>query len=154
MARLYSMTSAGSVDDPEYGHFDLQDGSTDIQDDGTKKVRLDHGGFDLPDDLSDRLHGFWPGGRRAWETEPERNQRLHGDEQARRRDPETLYNAVAEIAGVAKLLGEMRQNQPAPAGPDPAAAPDEAAAPAPAKAGTTAKTSAAAKTPAKTTAAK
>lgn len=87
MARLFSLMSAGAVDDPEYGHFDA-DGD---------------GAFDFPDELSDRLHGVHHRRRRAWETQEERDTRLHGDEQARRRDPESLYSAVAELVNLAKM---------------------------------------------------
>jgi hypothetical protein len=87
MARLFSLAAAGAVDDPEHGHFDRDP---------------DHGGFDFPDDLSDRLHRLRHRGRPAWETETERSERLHGDEEARSRDPKTLYSAVAEIAALAK----------------------------------------------------
>jgi hypothetical protein len=82
--------NAGAVDDPEYGHFD---------------VSPEHGGFDFPDELSDRLHRFHHRGKPAWETEDEQNHRLHGEETARRRDPESLYNAVEKIAGIADRLG-------------------------------------------------
>ena len=90
MARLYSRLSAAAVDDPEFGHFD---------------VSKEHGGFDFPDDLSDRLHRFCHHGKPAWETEDERNRRTHGEESARRRDPESLYNAVEKIAQIAAGSG-------------------------------------------------
>lgn len=86
--RLYPLTDAGAVDDPQHGHFALQE----------------HGGFDLPDELSTRLHGARPGGRMHWETETERASRLHGEESARRRDPESLYTAVDEIAGMFRRM--------------------------------------------------
>jgi hypothetical protein len=85
---LYSRTNAKAFDDPEYGHFEAGP----------------DGGFDFPDELSDRQHRFHFRGKRAWETEDERNFRLHGEESDRRRDPETLYNAVAEIAKLAQGL--------------------------------------------------
>ena len=117
--RLYSRTNAGAIDDPEFGHFDADE---------------EHGGFDLPDELSDRMHRFHPGGRTAWETEDERAQRLHGDEQARRRDPETLYNAVEQIASITAQLAGLQlaaaggaQPDPEPEAP-PAKAPRKAAA--------------------------
>jgi hypothetical protein len=99
--RLYSRMNAGAVDDPLYGHFEVDEA---------------HGGFDLPDELSDQLHSVHVRKKPAWETEDERNERLHGEESARRRDPETLYTAVAEIAGIAKDLAAMRA-QPVPAAP-------------------------------------
>lgn len=91
--RLYSRTSAGAIDDPAYGHFEPDP---------------DHGGFDLPDELSDQLHSVHLRKKPAWETEEERNERLHGEESARRRDPETLYTAVAEIAGITKQLAGLQ----------------------------------------------
>jgi hypothetical protein len=103
--RLYSRTNAGAIDDPVYGHFEPSE---------------DHGGFDLPDELSDHLHSVHVRKKPAWETEEERDERLHGEESARRRDPEQLYNAVADIANIAKELTAMRA-QPAPSVP--AAAP-------------------------------
>lgn len=93
MARLFSLANAGAIDDPEYGHFDADP---------------EHGGFDLPDELSDRVHRYRYRGRPAWETETERSERMHGEESARRRDPENLYNAVEQIANVAKQLADLR----------------------------------------------
>lgn len=90
MARLYSRMTAAAVDDPEFGHYD---------------VSPEHGGFDFPDELSDRLHRFHHRGTPAWETEDERTRRLHGEEAARRRDPESLYNAVEKIAELAAGRG-------------------------------------------------
>jgi hypothetical protein len=91
--RLFSLTNASAVDDPVYGHFDASP---------------EHGGFDFPDELSDRLHSAHYRRKPAWETEIERGERLHGEESARRRDPETLYNAVADIAGITKQLAGLR----------------------------------------------
>lgn len=91
--RLFSLNNAGAVDDPVYGHF--------VPD-------PDHGGFDLPDELSDQLHSFHHRKKPAWETETERDERLHGEESARRRDPENLYNAVGEIANIAKQLAALQ----------------------------------------------
>jgi hypothetical protein len=93
VARLYSRMHAGAIDDPEYGHFEPDP---------------DHGGFDLPDELSDRLHSFHHRGKPGWESEIEQDERLHGEESARRRDPETLYNAVAGIAGIAAQLAALQ----------------------------------------------
>jgi hypothetical protein len=91
--RLYSRASAGAIDDPAYGHFEPDE---------------DHGGFDLPDELADRLHSMHVRKKPMWETEMERDERLHGEESARRRDPETLYNAVADIANVTKQLAGLQ----------------------------------------------
>jgi hypothetical protein len=97
MVRLFSLTHAGAIDDPVYGHFEADP---------------DHGGFDLPDELSDQLLTVHVRKKPAWEDETGRNERLHGEESARRRDPETLYNAVAEIATMARTLAGA---PPAPA---------------------------------------
>ena len=97
--RLYSLMNASAIDDPQHGHFEPDPG---------------HGGFDLPDDLADRLHSFHHRKKRAWETDTERDERLHGEESARRRDPETLYNAVADIAGLARQLAGLQAAAAAP----------------------------------------
>lgn len=96
--RLYSRMNATAHDDPEYGHF------TPVTDDG---------GFDFPDDMAERTRRFHVRGKPAWESEDERALRLHGEEAARRRDPESLYNAVADIANLARAAA----GQQAPAVP-------------------------------------
>lgn len=95
MARLHSRMNAGAVDDPEYGHFEPDP---------------DHGGFEFPDEMSDRLAGFHHRGKPVWETEEQRGERLHGEDLARRRDPAMLYDAVG---GFSDALNKLR------AGPDP-----------------------------------
>jgi len=92
--RLYPMNDTARVKDPEYGVFDVQD----------------HGGFDLPDELSDKLQKVCVRGRRLWESEEERALRLHASEQERQRDPAALYGAVAELV---KLAKEVRGDGPA-----------------------------------------
>jgi hypothetical protein len=118
MARLFSLNRATAVDDPEFGHFDA-----DEQD----------GGFEFPDDLSDRLHRFGHRGKQAWETEAEREQRLHQQESSRRRDPGTLYDAVEQIALVTKQLADLQLaaagSAPADGDAAPAKPPRKAAAP-------------------------
>lgn len=79
--RLYSLTGAGAVDDPAFGHFGP----------------AADGGFDFPGPLSDRLHGVAIGGRRQWEDAMERGRRLILEEQARRADPATLLAAVETL---------------------------------------------------------
>jgi uncharacterized protein YfeS len=91
--RLFSLMNAGAVDDPDFGHFDPDP---------------DTGAFDFPEGLADRLRTTHYRKRQAWETEVERNDRLHGDEMARQRDPATLYNAVGEIANMGKELAALR----------------------------------------------
>jgi hypothetical protein len=71
------------------------------------------GGFDLPGSLFSRLHSTHHNGEKRWETAPERQKRTHGEERDRRRDPETLYNAVEQIANATRNLASP-QAQPAP----------------------------------------
>ena len=89
--RLYSRMNAVAHDHPGY--------------DETFKPNAEDGGFDFPDDVADELHRFHHRGKPAWETADERDLRLHGEESARRRDPEALYNAVADIANLARQAG-------------------------------------------------
>jgi hypothetical protein len=92
--RLYTRTGATALDDPEYGHFDA----------------AKDGGFDFPDDLSDRLHSFHSRGKPMWETDIERESRLMAEEMERRRDPATLMDAVQKLVNAAQATSE-----PAPA---------------------------------------
>jgi hypothetical protein len=91
MALLFPVGSVGAVDDPEHGHFepDPEQG----------------GGFDFPDDLSDRLHRVHYRGKRAWETEIERAERVHETDIARRRDPAMLYDAMERFGAALERLG-------------------------------------------------
>ena len=101
--RLYPLsTGTVRVKDPEYGTFDIKD----------------HGGFDFPDDLSDRLGNVCVRGQRQWESEQERTLRLHATETERQRDPAVLYGAVAELV---KLAQAVRGDDAATAGATPAA---------------------------------
>lgn len=110
--RLYTRTGATALDDPEYGHFDADDA----------------GGFDFPNELSDRLHGFAANGRPMWETDVERQQRLIAEELERRKDPATLLDAVQQILNAAKAT----QPPPAPEAPEaPARRPAKKATPKP-----------------------
>ncbi len=78
--RLYTLTGAARVDDPEFGSFTANpDGS-----------------FDFPNPLSNKLHGFAFGGRKAWESDAEREQRIVSEELDRMRDPATLLAAIKE----------------------------------------------------------
>lgn len=101
--RLYSRTNATAIDDPGFGHFELV---------------KNHGGFDLPDELAERLHSVCFRGKPAWETEIERDERLHGEETARRRDPESMYGAVENISALLERLAGL-QFGGAPSGPSP-----------------------------------
>lgn len=97
--RLYTRTGATTLDDPDYGHFEADE----------------QGGFNFPDEVSSRLHRFHVGGRPAWESDIERQQRLMNEELERRKDPATLLSVVEQLMQAA-------QGQPAPASA-PAAAP-------------------------------
>lgn len=86
--RLYTRTGATAVDDPEFGTFEADE----------------EGGFDLPDDLSERLIRFHIDGRPAWETDTERQNRLIAEELERRKDPATLLEAVQQLVAAAQAL--------------------------------------------------
>lgn len=94
--RLYSLTGATALDDPEYGHIKAER-------DGT---------FELPDDLADRLLRFHHRGSRLWETEIDRGQRLVSEDLDRRRDPAALLDAVQQILAAAQLARSV--TAPAP----------------------------------------
>lgn len=96
--RLYTRTGATALDHPVFGHFDA-DAS---------------GGFDFPNELSDQLHSFAVGGRRLWEDDVERQNRLMAEELERRRDPATLMEAVQQLVNAAKATQAPTE---APAGP-------------------------------------
>lgn len=102
--RLYSRTGATALDDPEYGHFEAGPS----------------GGFDFPDELSDRLHSFHVAGRPLWETDVERQHRLIAEEAARRQDPATLLAAVEQLVSAAKATAEP-EPEPEPEPEKPAA---------------------------------
>jgi hypothetical protein len=93
--RLYTRTGATALDDPEYGHFEANA----------------DGAFDLPDDVSGRLHSFHIGGKPAWETDIERQARLFAEEAERRKDPASLLDAVEQIMRAAQAT----QTAPEPA---------------------------------------
>jgi hypothetical protein len=133
--RLYSRLGVVSLDDPDYGTFTADE----------------RGGFDFPDDVSDRLHGFHYQGKPMWESEIERANRLITEEQARRADPSTLLSAVEQLVraaqattaltapvavateAVAGLAANLAAPVPEPA-PEPVSTPAPAPEPAPAPA--------------------
>jgi hypothetical protein len=95
-----------ALDDPEYGTFQADE----------------NGGFDFPDDVSDRLHGFHYRGQPMWETDVERQQRLIAEELERRKDPATLLSAVEQLVKAASATSALTQPQaPAPAAEQPPA---------------------------------
>lgn len=90
--RLYSLSGATAIDAPE-GHFEPgEDGSWDT----------------LPDAVFERLHGAAVRGRKLWEDEIERSARLHGEEAARRRDPESLYSTMGDLTQAMTQLAQMQ----------------------------------------------
>jgi hypothetical protein len=97
--RLYSRTGATRLDDSEYGTFE-----PDAQ-----------GGFDFPDEVSDRLHPFHLGGKPMWETDVERQNRLMNEELERRKDPTTLLSAVEQLVKAAQAVSQVPAPAPAPA---------------------------------------
>lgn len=98
--RLYSRTGAIALDDPEFGHIEPNE----------------HGGFDFPDDLSDRLHRRHTRGNPDWETEVERAQRLGREEMIRRQDPATLLSVVEQfMQATQKATAAAQDPRPAPA---------------------------------------
>lgn len=97
--RLYTRTGAIALDDPEYGHFDASA----------------EGGFDFPDDLSDKLHKFAIRGKPMWETDIERQSRLAAEELERRRDPATLQALVEQLTLQAAAGRAAAETAPAPA---------------------------------------
>lgn len=107
--RLYSQVGATAHDDPDYGHFEPDD---------------EDGGFPFPDEVSDLIGGFAVKGRKLWETEAERADRLHGQEMARRRDPASMLAAMEQNAELTRQLTELTTalakaqlaQSPAPAG--------------------------------------
>lgn len=103
--RLYTRTGATALDDPETGqHYEADE----------------QGGFNFPNELSGKLHGFCVGGKPLWETDVERQNRLIDEELERRKDPATLLDAVEQLVAAAK----------ATATPEPEPAKAEAKAPA------------------------
>jgi hypothetical protein len=93
--RLYSHTGAVAIDAPE-GHFEPDE----------------DGGFDgLPDAVFSRLHHSAVKGRRHWEDEVERSERMHGDDLARKRDPASIHDALSELAVVTKQLAALQLAQ-------------------------------------------
>jgi predicted trehalose synthase len=107
--RIYTLTGATSVDDPQYGRFNADA----------------NGAFDgLPDEMAKRLHSFHLNGKAAWETDAEREQRIVSEELDRMRDPATLLAAIKEMgAGNNAVMAALAAalNAPAP-GSTPAAA--------------------------------
>jgi len=94
--RLYPRAGQTAIDDPEYGHFDAGP----------------DGGFDLPEDLAERLRRFHVDKAPVWETDIERQARLLNEELERRKDPATLLAAVEQLVAAA---AQTAPTEPAPA---------------------------------------
>ena len=92
--RLYSRTGAASV---------THDGQT--YDPG------DDGGFDFPEAVGQELHSFHVGGKPAWETQIERNNRLINEELERRKDPATLLSVVEQLMQHAATASQPEAKQ-------------------------------------------
>ncbi len=124
--RLYSLVGADSHVTP----------------DGTRYIPDEAGGFDFPDEVSDPIEGCAVKGKRLWETEADRVERLHGMEMARRRDPASMLTAMEENAALTRRVTELMAmltaaqlgHAPDPAPVPAAATADPEPAPAPAKA--------------------
>lgn len=99
--RLYSRKGVIALDDPEHGTFQADAA----------------GGFDFPDDVSDRLHSFHLRGQPMWETDIERQQRLMSEELERRKDPATLLAAVEQLVKAASATAAAPAPEPVPAAP-------------------------------------
>lgn len=100
--RLYTRTGATALTDPATGIVYEPD---------------EQGGFDFPDDLSDQLHKFAVRGKPMWESDVERQRRLGHEEMQRRRDPASLYDAVAQLmqaAQQATVVSAPSVAEPAP----------------------------------------
>ncbi len=110
--------------------------------DGTRYTPDKAGGFDFPDEVSDAVGGFAVKGKRLWETEEDRADRMHGMEMARRRDPASMLTVMEENAALVRQLTELtaalaaaqlgKQAVPVPAVVPAAPAPGDEPEPAPA----------------------
>lgn len=112
--RLYTRTGATALNDPEYGGFEADD----------------QGGFELPDDLAERLLRFHIGKQPLWEDEEQRHTRGVEEEMARAKDPATLLAVVQQLAMLAKAAIPVQAAASAVAPAAAEALPIEASAPA------------------------
>ncbi|MEU6347240.1 hypothetical protein ABZ883_40610 [Streptomyces sp. NPDC046977] len=104
--RLYTLTGASALDDPDFGHFDADA----------------NGAFGFPNELSDRLRAFHIEGKPAWEDDVERQNRLMREELERRKDPATLLDAVQQLVAAASGLPVTQAPEPVQSSSDPAQA--------------------------------
>lgn len=87
--------------------YSLMGADSHVTPDGTRYTPDDIGGFDFPDEVSDLIGGFAVKGRRLWETETERADRMHGMEMARRRDPASMLAAMEDNAALTRRVTEL-----------------------------------------------
>ena len=87
-------------------HLYSRTGASFVQHEGVRYEAGPDGGFGFPDHVSDVLHPFAVRGERLWETGAERQQRILGEEMDRRRDPASLYDAVAKIMQAAEAVSQ------------------------------------------------
>jgi hypothetical protein len=85
--RLYTRTGATALTDPETG---------------TEYAADEQGGFNFPEELSERLRRFHIGKQPAWEDDIERQQRLVDEQLERAKDPATLLAVVQQLAQYAQ----------------------------------------------------
>ena len=105
--------------------YSLVGADSHVTADGARHTPDKAGGFDFPEEVADQIGGFAVKGKRLWETEGERVERLHGLEMARRRDPASMLTAMEENAALTRKVTELMamltaaqlgQALPAPAG--------------------------------------
>jgi len=93
--RLYPRIPTLAVDAAE-GHFEA----------------ADDGGFDFPGPLAAQLHAARHGRRQVWETSVERQERAHGEDLSRRRDPAAAYDALERITSVLGRAADAGSREP------------------------------------------
>jgi hypothetical protein len=93
--RLYALTGAVALDDPEFGHLEADE----------------QGGFAMPGPLSDRLHRFHVNGAPLWESDAERHLRGVAEDRAHAQDP-------AVMLGLMQRLVQLAEVERPPASPD------------------------------------
>lgn len=92
--KLYSRDGATAVTDPNTGE------TYSVDDDGA---------IDVPIDFYEALHHVHVDGKRVWENEPERFDRISAQELRRRQDPGTLLDAVEGLRGNGLTAAQLRE---------------------------------------------
>ena len=93
--------------------YPRREGTASVVHGGVTYTAAPDGGFDFPNEVSDTLHRFAVKGERLWEDAIERQRRILDAEMDRRRDPASLYEAVAKLVQAADAV----QSAPEPAKP-------------------------------------